>query len=162
VTRQTASEPPGSRTFLIYVIGGYYPPDHQIITGGNLDSFEALWELAELLGQVKPPTASKEEIDKSGLEVIKADSLEEYAKDGRVATNCVDRCLICLDDYVPDDDLRVLSCKHAFHQGCVDKWLQTGRNNCPACRTKGVDNDTSPSTEASASSSTLAPQPEAV
>lgn len=161
VARQTASEPPGSRTFLIYVIGGYYPPDHQIITGGNLDSFEALWELAELLGQVKPPTASKEEIDKSGLEVIKANSLEEYAKDGRVATNCVDRCLICLDDYVPDDDLRVLSCKHAFHQGCVDKWLQTGRNNCPACRTKGVDNDTSPSTETSASTSTLAPQPSA-
>lgn len=161
VARQTASEPPGSRTFLIYVIGGYYPPDHQIITGGNLDSFEALWELAELLGQVKPPTASKEEIDKSGLEVIKANSLEEYAKDGRVATNCVDRCLICLDDYVPDDDLRVLSCKHAFHQGCVDKWLQTGRNNCPACRTKGVDNETSPSTEASASNSTLTPQPAA-
>ncbi|KAG1763053.1 hypothetical protein EDD22DRAFT_777640 [Suillus occidentalis] len=178
VARQTALEPPGSRTFLIYVIGGYYPPDHQIITGGNLDSFEALWELAELLGQVKPPTASKEEIDKSGLEVIKADSLEEYAKDGRVATNCVDRCLICLDDYVPDDDLRVLSCKHAFHQGCVDKWLQTGRNNCPACRTKvrpfnskqsvsynlsqGVDNDTSPSTEPSDSSSTTTPQPAAV
>lgn len=162
VARQTALEPPGSRTFLIYVIGGYYPPDHQIITGGNLDSFEALWELAELLGQVKPPTASKEEIDKSGLEVIKADSLEEYAKDGRVATNCVDRCLICLDDYVPDDDLRVLSCKHAFHQGCVDKWLQTGRNNCPACRTKGVDNDTSPSTESSDSSSTTTPQPAAV
>lgn len=161
VARQTASEPPGSRTFLIYVIGGYYPPDHQIITGGNLDSFEALWELAELLGQVKPPTASKEEIDQSGLEVIKANSLEEYAKDGRIATNCVDRCLICLDDYVPDDDLRVLSCKHAFHQGCVDKWLQTGRNNCPACRTKGVDNETSPSTEASASNSTLTPQPAA-
>ncbi|KAG1751033.1 hypothetical protein EDB19DRAFT_1267650 [Suillus lakei] len=150
VARQTALEPPGSRTFLIYVIGG-----------GNLDSFEALWELAELLGQVKPPTASKEEIDKSGLEVIKAHSLEEYAKDGRVATNCVDRCLICLDDYVPDDDLRVLSCKHAFHQGCVDKWLQTGRNNCPACRTKGVDNETTPSTEPSASSSTVTPQPAA-
>ncbi|KAG2131821.1 hypothetical protein DEU56DRAFT_739862 [Suillus clintonianus] len=136
VARQAALEPPGSRTFLIYVIGGYYPPDHQIITGGNLDSFEALWYLAELLGQVKPPTVSKEDIDKSGLEVIKANSLEEYANEGRVATNCVDRCLICLDDYVPDDDLRILSCKHAFHQGCVDKWLQTGRNNCPACRSK--------------------------
>lgn len=53
----------GSRTFLIYVIGGehespsmnilfslansalgYYPPDHSLITGANaLDSFEALW-----------------------------------------------------------------------------------------------------------------------
>ncbi|KAG1743218.1 uncharacterized protein EDB91DRAFT_1126291 [Suillus paluster] len=161
VTRNPATEVPGSRTFLIYVIGGYYPPDHQIITGGNLDSFEALWELAELLGQVKPPTVSKEEIAKSGLEVIKADSLEEYAKDGRVANNCVDRCLICLDDYVPDEDLRVLSCKHAFHQGCVDKWLQTGRNNCPACRSKGVENETSPSAEPSASSSTAMPQPAA-
>jgi hypothetical protein len=35
---------PGSRTFLIYVIGGYYPPNHSIVTGGpnSLDSFEAL------------------------------------------------------------------------------------------------------------------------
>ncbi|KAF9236459.1 hypothetical protein BU15DRAFT_35415, partial [Melanogaster broomeanus] len=145
----------GSRTFLIYVIGGYYPPDHQIITGGNLDSFEALWyvhrslwapvyviltlnnrELAELLGQVKPPTVSKEEIDKSGLELIKASMLEEYEKQGRVASNCVDRCLICLDDYTPEDNLRVLTCKHTFHQDCVDRWLETGRNNCPACRSK--------------------------
>lgn len=48
-------------------------------------------ELAELLGQVKPPTVSKDEIDKSGLEVFKAESLEEYEKDGRVAANCVER-----------------------------------------------------------------------
>ena len=35
---------PGSRTFLIYVIGGYYPPDHTIVTGGpeSFQSFEAL------------------------------------------------------------------------------------------------------------------------
>jgi hypothetical protein len=28
-----------------------------------------------------------------------------------------------------------MTCRHAFHKSCVDKWLQTGRNNCPACRT---------------------------
>ena len=28
-----------------------------------------------------------------------------------------------------------MSCRHAFHRTCVDEWLQTGRNNCPACRT---------------------------
>lgn len=109
-------------------------------------------ELAELLGQVKPPTVSKEEIEKSGLEIIQASILEECEKQGRVASNCIDRvrifskvaelsltllqCLICLDDYNPEDELRVLTCKHAFHQGCVDRWLETGRNNCPACRTK--------------------------
>jgi hypothetical protein len=68
---------PGSRTFLIYVIGGlyfllayfhsdiasslindflfklvgYYPPDHSIVTGGpnNLDSFEALLYVSSIL-----------------------------------------------------------------------------------------------------------------
>lgn len=35
---------PGSRTFLIYVIGGYYPPDHTIVTEDleNFESFDAL------------------------------------------------------------------------------------------------------------------------
>ena len=46
------------------------------------------------------------------------------------------QCLICLDDYEPEHDIRVMSCRHAFHKDCVDKWLQVGRNNCPACRSK--------------------------
>lgn len=133
------------RTLLIYVIGGLSPADQPVILGGNLDSFEALWELAEFLGQVKPQTASKEDIERSGLEVIQASSLEEYEKTERVASNCTEQCLICLDDYAPEDNLRVLTCKHAFHQSCVDKWLETGRNNCPACRSKGVENTSSSS-----------------
>ncbi|KAH7923825.1 hypothetical protein BV22DRAFT_1196412 [Leucogyrophana mollusca] len=141
VSRQPTPDAPGSRTFMIYVIGGYYPPDHQIITAGDLESFEALWELAELLGQVKPPTASKEEIDRSGLEIIKASSLQQYEQENKIASNCVDRCLICLDDYAVEEDIRVLGCRHAFHKTCVDRWLQTGRNNCPACRSKGVGSE---------------------
>lgn len=134
---------PGSRTFLIYVIGGYYPPDHSIVTGGpdNMESFEALLELADLLGQTKPPTASKEDIDNSGLEIIKPEQLVAREKEGRVASNCIERCLICLDEYDPEDDIRVMTCRHAFHKSCVDKWLHTGRNNCPACRTPGVSTD---------------------
>jgi hypothetical protein len=68
---------------------GYYPPTHQLVTGTDpLDSFE---ELAELLGQAKPQTASKEDIDNSGLEVIHKSVLTEYEKAGRVAPMCVDR-----------------------------------------------------------------------
>jgi len=134
-----------SRTFLIYVIGGYYPPNHHIVTGTDgMDSYEALWELAALLGQVKPPVATPEEIEKSGLHTIKPAEIEQWNAEGRVAPNCIDRCLICLDDYDPEDDLRVMSCKHFFHQTCVDRWLQTGRNNCPACRTKGVSTGNDP------------------
>ncbi|TCD62345.1 hypothetical protein EIP91_007043 [Steccherinum ochraceum] len=134
-----ANEAAGSRTFLIYVIGGYYPPNHHVVTGSDsLDSYEALWELADLLGQVKPPVATREDIEKSGLEIVKAFEMKEHESFGRIASNCMDRCLICLDDYEPDNDVRVMSCRHAFHKECVDKWLQVGRNNCPACRSKGV------------------------
>lgn len=58
--------------------------------------------------------------------------------DGRVADPFLFffmQCLICLDEYEIEDDIRVMTCRHAFHKSCVDKWLQTGRNNCPACRT---------------------------
>ncbi|KAH6911793.1 hypothetical protein BKA70DRAFT_1268516 [Coprinopsis sp. MPI-PUGE-AT-0042] len=131
----------GARTFLIYVVGGYYPPDHTIVTGGldNFESFEALLELAEMLGHAKPPTVTKEDIDKSGLETIKPWQLSQYEDEGRVSYNCIERCLICLDDYDEEDHIRIMSCRHAFHKDCVDKWLQTGKNNCPACRSTGVN-----------------------
>ena len=29
-----------------------------------------------------------------------------------------------------------MTCRHAFHKDCVDKWLETGKNNCPACRSR--------------------------
>lgn len=44
------------------------------------------------------------------------------------------QCLICLDEYDPEDEVRLLTCRHGFHKTCVDTWLETGRNNCPACR----------------------------
>ena len=74
---------------------GYYPPNHHMVTGSdNLDSYEALWELAELLGQVKPPTATREDIDKSGLQIVKASELPRLEEEGRVASNCVERVRI--------------------------------------------------------------------
>ncbi|KAF8636219.1 hypothetical protein AX17_003705 [Amanita inopinata Kibby_2008] len=146
---------PGSRMFLIYVIGGYYPPNHSIVLGNpaDLESFEALSELAELLGQVKPPTATKEEIERSGLQVIKASLVPQYEREGKVASNCTERCLICLDEYIVEDDVRVMACRHAFHKDCVDKWLQTGKNNCPACRSRGVSTETLNPAAAAATSS---------
>ena len=105
-----ATDRAASRTFLIYVIGGYYPPNHHIVTGTDgMDSYDALWfvfssrwiytpflttgnrELAALIGQVKPPTATPEDIEKSGLQIIKSTAIPQYADEGRVASSCIDR-----------------------------------------------------------------------
>jgi hypothetical protein len=53
-------------------------------------------DLAELIGQVKPPVATKEDIEKSGLAVFKASALPEYSKAGKIASNTVEKVL-----YVP-------------------------------------------------------------
>lgn len=44
-----------------------------------------------MLGQTKPPTASKEDIDNSGLEIIKPDQLVAREGEGKVASNCIER-----------------------------------------------------------------------
>jgi hypothetical protein len=109
-----ANDRAASRTFLIYVIGGYYPPNHHIVTGTDgMDSYDALWwvlslfwikldltrryrELAALIGQVKPPTATPEDIEKSGLQIIRSTDIPQYAAEGKVASNCIDRVSIDL------------------------------------------------------------------
>eukprot|EP00475_Leptophrys_vorax_P010072 TRINITY_DN16739_c0_g1_i1.p1 TRINITY_DN16739_c0_g1~~TRINITY_DN16739_c0_g1_i1.p1 ORF type:complete len:600 (-),score=142.82 TRINITY_DN16739_c0_g1_i1:1419-3218(-) len=43
-----------------------------------------------------------------------------------------DSCMICRDDFQVNDELRMLPCLHAFHQDCVDRWLDSNLT-CPIC-----------------------------
>ncbi|CAK9781329.1 hypothetical protein CC85DRAFT_282855 [Cutaneotrichosporon oleaginosum] len=148
--REPRASPP-LNTYLIYVIGGNYPSSHPVlsipslVSGGPLTT-EDLQLLAELLGPAKPPTVTQEEIEASGLKVIKANTLAQAIQDGQVLDSSTERCMVCLCDYEDDEDCRVLKCRHAFHKPCVDQWLSSGRNSCPTCRTEAVEKGSTPTT----------------
>jgi hypothetical protein len=43
-------------------------------------------------------------------------------------------CAICLEDFVDDDQLRIMPCRHEFHITCIDPWLTTRKRFCPICK----------------------------
>ncbi|TID17554.1 hypothetical protein E2P81_ATG08126 [Venturia nashicola] len=45
-----------------------------------------------------------------------------------------DTCAICLDTLEDDEEVRGLTCGHAFHAHCLDPWLSTRRACCPLCK----------------------------
>jgi hypothetical protein len=63
---------------------------------------------------------------------------EDEHIDAALPPECVgtsgDTCAICIDTLENDDDVRGLTCGHAFHAVCIDPWLTTRRACCPLCK----------------------------
>jgi hypothetical protein len=87
-----------THNYVIWVVGGNYPAGHPILTIPHLFtgelSHDDLWALSEALGQHKPPVATKDDIAKAGLQVIKGSDIPTAVQDGRVHEMCLDRCLV--------------------------------------------------------------------
>ncbi|WFD32259.1 hypothetical protein MSPP1_003304 [Malassezia sp. CBS 17886] len=133
----------GTSRFILFVSGGRYEEDHALLTARPRDAGRDLMFMMELLGTMaamgsKPQTASAADIARSGLVKCKARELPGYLAQGKATENTTEKCLVCLEEWEPEDDCRLLMCHHAFHAACVDKWLEQSSNSCPLCRTKAV------------------------
>ena len=52
-----------------------------------------------------------------------------------------EECAVCLCDCLPGSRAVVLACGHAFHTQCVKEWVVKGRDTCPLCNTKVVQEE---------------------
>jgi hypothetical protein len=43
-------------------------------------------------------------------------------------------CAICLDEFENKEKVRVLPCKHRFHEDCLVPWLTERHSSCPLCK----------------------------
>ncbi|XP_023782657.1 LOW QUALITY PROTEIN: E3 ubiquitin-protein ligase RNF128-like [Cyanistes caeruleus] len=85
---------------------------------------------------------------KKAIEQMKLRTLKEGDKetgpDG-------DSCVVCFEQYKPNDVMRVLTCNHVFHKTCIDPWLLE-HGTCPLCKCDilkvlGVKMDVEPRSE---------------
>ncbi|KAK5087683.1 hypothetical protein LTR24_006472 [Lithohypha guttulata] len=126
------------RSWLIYVVGTNVSPDHPAFTMPSLftdnPSYEDMQMLSTLLGPVKPPVATRSDVEAAGglFQVVLRGStlVAEPIHDVQnvVPIDLGERCL------------------------CIDEWLTTGRNSCPMCRGQGVKE--TPSTSATTNANT--------
>lgn len=148
----------GSRSWIIYVLGGSYPENHPLVTTPSLFSdsptYEDMMLLSTLLGPAKPPVASEEDVASApGIFIIENEEgvLIAQSLDGaeRFRLTSDQRCLVCLCDFEAAEEARKLvKCGHFFHKECIDQWLTTGRNSCPLCRGEGVKENNSDTPQA--------------
>ncbi|XP_062222437.1 brassinosteroid-responsive RING protein 1-like [Phragmites australis] len=61
------------------------------------------------------------------LPVVRFDELASVCGDGD--------CAVCLSGIGGGDEVHRLSnCRHAFHRGCLDRWMAHDQRTCPLCR----------------------------
>lgn len=121
------------RSWLIYVVGTNVSPDHPAFTMPSLftdnPSYEDMQMLSTLLGPVKPPVATQEDVSSAGglfrLTAQAAGFLGEALSDGDhspILVTSGERCLICLSDYAEAEEVRRLNtCHHLYHRDCIDE-----------------------------------------
>ncbi|KAL4218705.1 E3 ubiquitin-protein ligase rnf38 [Mactra antiquata] len=89
----------------------------------DMNDYEALWELAERVGEVRGRGMKDEEINRLPCRT--------YRKKAGSTEN--ESCSICISDYKTADNVQILPCKHEFHKDCLSEWLKRN-GSCPVCR----------------------------
>ena len=123
----------GSRSWIIYVLGGSYPENHPLLNTPSLftdtPTYEDMLLLSSLLGPAKPPVASESDLasapglftisngDTPGTLIARAVDSEE-----RIIITAEQRCLVCLCDFEETElARRLVQCSHLFHKDCIDQ-----------------------------------------
>lgn len=125
-------EAPGGIHLLQTILGmeGQIMPPHLMQEDIDLNDYEALWDLAERIGEAKGSGLRKRDL--KSLKTTKFDSKS-------VENSELTDCRVCITDFEDGDTVTTLPCGHRYHKGCIETWLRK-KAECPICR-KNIKTD---------------------
>jgi hypothetical protein len=116
------------------------PTLHEVATNATAHTADTT-ELKEYFNPHAPrsPTSDRhrDDHDHSDSDDEGHDGIHPYTganPDAALVDHPGDSCAICIDALEDDDDIRGLTCGHAFHASCIDPWLTSRRACCPLCK----------------------------
>lgn len=59
--------------------------------------------------------------------------LHEVSAAERSGGSLQSQCSVCLEQFKPGEELRMLPCMHRYHRGCIDRWFARSAA-CPVCK----------------------------
>lgn len=83
--------------------------------------FQALWDLAERIGEAKGSGLRKRDL--KSLKTTKFDSKS-------VENSELTDCRVCITDFEDGDTVTTLPCGHRYHKGCIETWLRVSQGHC--------------------------------
>jgi hypothetical protein len=86
-------------------------------------SYEQLLQLEDNMGNVNKGL-SKKQFDK--LPFVKYDK-NKYSENYQ--------CIICMEEYEKNENVKLLPCGHIFHDNCIKEWLMK-QKSCPFCKSE--------------------------
>lgn len=88
-------------------------------------------------GNTSPPTSTRTADDSTAIQADElmlnsvVGDIENGPQNYTESDACC--CSICLAEYVQNERLLMLPCRHVYHQSCVTEWL-LGHSQCPLCK----------------------------
>uniref|UniRef100_A0A0D9X5Q3 RING-type E3 ubiquitin transferase n=1 Tax=Leersia perrieri TaxID=77586 RepID=A0A0D9X5Q3_9ORYZ len=92
-------------------------------------SYEELLALGETIGTVSTGL-SDDELSKCLKRILYVPSASTSHEDGDI------KCIVCQEEYLSDEEVAEMACKHYYHIACIQQWLRQ-KNWCPICKSVG-------------------------